>query len=580
MLDNLTKDIKRSFSGGKLNYIQDIKHASIKNSDRELVSEVIKTLSDKYFALQLLSDLENSSTLVLSNNEKTEYHIVASRMLSSRTNMLIGRVKDIFFFICQHVTSCDYIYFPKYRLYCKNAHSNPLLMEKDLRVLLNKLTPDIDLSPKKVTAIIVSHARPYHFFYDVAIMLEVLYKKDLLKNLKVYQIEGGNFLDPNQIYDLHCDTKVMTFEELNKESQNRVLFKVGSNFTKFKEDFKRASEALDTRLVNTLSNQSKDDSCYVRAKQLKEKGYFILWISVATEKRSLENQVDLAVTTINTLSLYHNICVIVDGWTAINGVSGEQDYRNIALDSEVLDKIKKECSDSEFVSLIGATSEEKISVANLTDFHVTSGATGSMWPSRFAKKKGLMHSSLGFRSVCENSHLHYNSLFFPLDLIRDADDRLDTNYLSYAIDVDRAVEYMLMKFPVLTTEYYDYSRLELKNTDGLTYIDQIRGVLGKNQIKSRIYLNVDSLKNIVRPYILSLIGFISLSQEGDCHILLDFGGGYNESDKYVVTINKITKSFQLTVKIDRPVLGIRLDPVFDETEFGFNELFYKTKILN
>ena len=584
MIERVIARLKESISEDDFAFITDINHPVVKDSDKGLILELIQEVSSKFFALKFLSDSTVYANFVLSDSNSL-CSIFASRMVNSKTNILMGKVEDLNFIIGQHVTSCDFIYFPKYSLFSPQAHSNTSLANRDLRALLDVLVLEqergnvFNQTPKQIGGLIISHARPYHFFYDTAIMLEVLYNEGLLKRFRPYQIQGSNFFDLGKVYDFEGSTNILTFNELNEGDSSQIFFKIGLHYEKFKDELKEVTESLDYRLVNSVREEFIEDNTYIKLKNLKKRGVFLLWFAVATEKRSLENQVDLAVEVIKSLSMYHDVCVVVDGWTTIEGVKEKVDCINIDRDSTAMKNIKDRCPDVEFVSLIGATSKQKIALASLVDFHVTSAATGSMWVSRFVKKKGIMHSSLNFRSVCEKVHIHNQSIFVPFEFIQDIGDKSDPNYTSYRVEVTRAVEYLLSRFPIITTKYYYYDRFDYLKKEHLIYKDQYQYILCSIENNSKIHLNIEPLRRVKEPYVLTIIGFMEADNSDSCNIVFDFGEGYIESTKHSVKINRVLNSFSISITIEQPLLGIRFDPVFCKTEFKLQGLFYKVNKL-
>ena len=407
----MINELKNNLDGSYKVLNTDIEELYISDKDKVIISEIVTELKKPYFCEKFLRDsyLYDQAVFITDNTNLILCYIESSVMLNNGINMLMGTaLETLDFIICQHVTSCDFIYFPKFHLYFPVTHSNNVSATKYLRLLLNLLEkkPGNSAGKKNIKGLILSHNRPYHFFYDTSLMIELINKYKLLEKFDHYQMLSSDFVHFDDLYDLnHITAKVIDYKVLNTliENKNEIFFKVGIRFEKGTPKLRALSDSFDSRLNSYAKDKTKDSVIIKKLQNHKKKGCFVLWFGICSEKRSLENQVELLVNLANELSKFNEVCILVDGWTSsYSGEKGDAEY--IEADYRIFKKIKELSNAVDVLSLIGKNSIYKISAAHYVDFHVSSGATGSMWPSRFAKKLGVLHMSREFPKLCVTAY--------------------------------------------------------------------------------------------------------------------------------------------------------------------------------
>ena len=581
-LDLLSRDASINDVHTQLNEI------TIDSEEKNTISSTVNTFSSPFFATEFVSDSYKNSfaSIHIQDKKRSLCKIFYSTMIDGNTNFLLGIVNEVSFIVCQHVTSCDFIYFPKFKYYHTVSHAELNDGFKVLQKLSKSLVNSHDknyITEKKLRGLIMSHGRPYHFFYDTALAVEDLYQKELLDKFNHYQIKNCDFLEFNNMYEMnYINNIVLDFNELNALSleNDEIFFKVGVKYGAGSPELTRLALSFDKRLLQISKKVIDTDKVSKKILDLKNDGYFILWFGVCSEKRKLINQVELLKKIVGKLSEYHKICIIVDGVTS----SSYQSNRNIVSplmisDGKVLEIIERDISISNLVSLIGATSLQKIAAASLVDFHVTSTSTGSLWPSRIAKKSGVMHISQAFYRLTQLMHLHYSSLNYPNVLVEDIvvkgeDPRVD--YVSYNVDENEFLNFIQQKFPNIFTQFHQYKRINVHEDSNIEYLDEFNVSARSVSNDPLMILSVEELTNIIAPYTLSILGYLKTKQNlTSTKFYLDYGQGFNENDTVLVNLKEDELAFNIDVTINRPLHGLRFDPIEQVSEFEFNGLFYK-----
>lgn len=593
ILDEISKHIHQNKSATFV--LTELESKHLKSSDNKLIHDLIKTVSDSFFAQNFLEkSLEaNSPSFIICGDTNRVSNIYCSIMTSNGINVLLGAVEGLHFIIAQHVTSCDFIYFPKYNYLHKVAHTSPEKASNVLIILLKLLkarSSEKDItkgSEPLLRGLIMSHGRPYHFFYDCAAMVHKLHEANLLGRLDHFQTVSGNFIDFTELYDLNVLNHVVKFSDINYRSEvdGSIFFKVGLRFNKKNTQVIDLIRGFDRCLMKTVNKLAAVSTKYNEVLKLKEDGYFILWFGVSTDKRSLRNQIDLVLSLVLELKQQHNVCLLVDGWTV-----ADKSYPPapgvIKQDLDVLKELQNVILDTHIVSLIGEESFQKICIASLVDFHVSSAGTGSLWPSRIAQKKGLMHISHAFRDVSRKGHLHsVDSRYFPSTLIediKDIDARMD--YISYKVNINETINFFKSNYPVIFTNNFDYNVFNVLKMVDIQCIGITENLYRCVSSKPKIWLDTRSISKIQGAYRLKIIGFIrfySTSTKGNfSKFYMDFGEGLSEKDKTFIDISQNTGRFEVVIDASKPLKNLRFDIINAEVDFTFHGVFYKIEVIN
>jgi len=421
----------------------------------DLIKDIISTVEEINFARNFIeTSLEASSpSFILHRHEGVRCSVYFSYMIDNNTNIMFNRVKDLDFVIIQHVTSCDFVYFPTLNYLSSMAHFQPL----SAHTVLSRLRDNSDISGKfkestkinpKFKGFILSHGRPYHFFYDTVNGVQKLYEEGLIGVVPHYQMKTGAYIDFTKIYGLKVPNSVLTFNELNHISDdgNPIFFKVGYVFNKSKPRVVELVKRFDNILINSININNIIYHSYRQILDIKEQGGYLLWASISTEKRALLNQVDFIGKLLERFETKQKLCVVIDGWTSAHADESMK-LKQIQSDLKVFAEISELYPEVQFFSTIGAESLKKVAIAMLIDFHISSAGTGSLWTSRIVKKPGVLHCSNAFRSNAIGGHLHYNSAYLPKDTIVDESSAgLRKDFVSYDLDINKALEFIQIKY--------------------------------------------------------------------------------------------------------------------------------------
>jgi len=553
---------------------------------KTILGKVIKTVESVYFADKFLYDSKthNSASFSLSGQDFLLCNIYKSVMINNSINMLLCRVRDIDFIIAQHVTSCDFVYFPKFNFYHPVSHSTKDSSNEFLKILLKAIkNKKINIFNRSfIKGILVSHGRPYHFFYDTAIMVEYLYQRELLDTYNHYQVKNSDFLDFSSLYEVkEFSNKVLSPKEINDLTENTsdIFFKVGVKYNHTNNSHKQLALSFDRRVNKYAKGKVQELKLAEDIDLLRKGSNFVLWFGICSEKRSLENQVQLLLSLVAQLSFYHKVVVVVDGWTAPNTKSSN-DIKNIEEDYKVFDIIKREIGDIQLISLIGSQSIHKIKVSQYVDFHVSSGATGSIWSSRFAKKPGVLHISQAFYPRMFE-HLHYNSLDFPNRLVVDNIEKVKrVDFVSYKINKDDFLNFINTNYPNIFNADCKLDRFKILSNANIDCIDKQKNTYSSVNNDPQIYLNVDGLVDLEYPYTLNIVVYISYDSNIGNKALtfyLNYGDGFNSNDIVSLSTESFSDRAEVNILIEKPLIGIRFDPINAEVDFQLKGLFYKIK---
>ena len=354
----------------------------------------------------------------------------------NNTNMLkfVSSGGEVFF-IFQHVGSVDAVYFPERQLVTLGEH---LSLEVIKAVVVEMLAaPSIFFDRKsgdnKFQAIIASHNRPYHFYYDVAPVVSELNSANLLSKIGgIYYYEGGCFCSFKDIYDLEVGEETLGSAAI----MNKQLFKRGFSFSVgFRFDSTRVGVA--TRFDRALLAYAYKHYDYTADEDLEalRRCYPVIWFGVTVQKRSWIEQVDAAKNIFNELhKIYPNLGIVFDGWTSPL-VLTESDRRETSNDLAICDEIMNSLPSSiKSYSVIGYPSHKKVVYGRLVDAYIGNSATGGLHIARFSNKPGVGH--LNTQLIDSGMHIRNRTILVDKTLIKDAEEdiNLRVDFISYSID--------------------------------------------------------------------------------------------------------------------------------------------------
>jgi hypothetical protein len=221
---------------------------------------------------------------------------------------------------------------------------------------------------------------------------------------------------------------------------------------------------MDDFILKKVKSITSNSSLYINANLMKQETNFMLWLGVTTGKRAWIEETDAYIALIDLLiQKYKHIGVVIDGWTASHTTNIKQNQSNkfYSQDEVIKDKIIEKFkgnSNVTFISVIGAMVEEKIAIADLTDFFIANHATGSLWISRIAKKRGITHISNAARESAKKLHIQWDVHLIPEKFTHDIKENVETPFhISYNINIDIFLERVLLK---LNSSREDFIKLE------------------------------------------------------------------------------------------------------------------------
>lgn len=357
----------------------------------------------------------------------------SSWLVANGINCLLFRDDGEVFFVFQHVTSADAVYFPQRNLVVLRHHITAQEVRSCVHQLFKNAAQIFVLPEAKNSfgGVIASHGRPYHFYYDVAPAIQLIHEAGLLEKMPaVFMLEGADYCSMKSLYGFEADEVVWNAAELNKEiaSNNRFLIKLGIQFGDATKALVDAfDDRISSRLPGLLSQELK-----LQLEQAR-RCFPLVWFGVIGQKRSWNEQVEAGVQLVNSIyRTFPGVGVCFDGWTSPLNPTRRDEVES-AQDALLVEEILKRIPDSvPIFNLVGANSIHKMAFAQSIDFFVANYATGSMYVARFAKKPGLGHIS---NSMNCDGHIHYRTRRVPKTNVSDVvtNEKLRPDFVSYSI---------------------------------------------------------------------------------------------------------------------------------------------------
>lgn len=416
------------------NFLEIILPLSGDNDDDDDLSEGMKIkaneIHDIVFSEDFTCNILNSAVEdgFLSLNVAGEKYFCAQSFLLGLKNYLFFKSSSGSCFILeQRHKAVSEIIFPNERVvfkYDKNpSQVEQLLSLGDVRKILSENSEKS--KGRGFGGVLVSYARPYHFFYDTLPAFISFYKQssfssELIRTSGLVCIKDKTFIDPNVF--LESDVSIDWFEnEADLNDVGKLYLKVGYPLKDFK--YRREVEVDSSTRIIINSLQGREVSCEPRLNSLD----FNLWIGVCTEKRSWhESKKGIQSVVDFFLSKYKKINLIVDGMTRPVGVerndflSEPRVKKEVIFSNSILMKYEND-SRVRATNLIGETACCKILVAQSVDFFITNFLTDSMYPARFACAPGIGHGSYKAKHT---DHVH------PKTIILKSKKKSDKRILS------------------------------------------------------------------------------------------------------------------------------------------------------
>lgn len=345
------------------------------------------------------------------------------------------------FYVLQRVTSSDLVYFPTRNLVLYSEYGTYDILKKSVLFLIKNFKKIFEYSQNsntnKFRGIIASYSRPYHFYYEVALGIELAsHSKVLEKIQEITYINGGDFCSFKELYKLNCKESKTTSEDLFKENIHLGLFSIHTGVY-YKKEYNDFLTNFDEKLVKK-SEQINNNASEVNQNKLDiEKSFPIIWFGITGQKRSWIDQVEgIAEIVKNIYLFFPGVAIILDGWTSpitktisdINEIKND----NIIINS-IISKINNE--KIKIINTTGLTSIEKTLLAKKIDAFVCNAATGSIHTARFANKPGIGHISTAMkRNELIHPHINRKTKIVSNQYITDIPNETSADFISYKID--------------------------------------------------------------------------------------------------------------------------------------------------
>ena len=380
-----------------------------------------------------------------------------STIVDKTTNILLCSRGESLFFIGQNLSFCDYIYFVKERLFisvlpwgCHRADKHLGPIRECTSIILSRC--EIDLKPSHFGGIYLGDYRPTHIFYDAALGVEKYFGSERINDCQVavYSTKNYALFDPNHLHDSHIfkqliiKTNQWINDYLAKSSQflTKIAFPFGG---KQLIQSKILLDSFDQRLSISLDKYvyTRRPSITRQIRHFKSKNYFILWYGICTGNRVLRQQLTILYDTVNYIYQHvnKNVCIVLDGYTESLTTPREEATKNrsdeqIRIASDIIRTLGPSISS---VILIGEKYYTKAFVSKYINFFIAYGGYGSMWPSRFSSKPGVVHMAMNSRGV--NTIYKPGTRIYPLLACRALGQNEDQRIDDYAVDQQHFLDF-------------------------------------------------------------------------------------------------------------------------------------------
>lgn len=168
-----------------------------------------------------------------------------------------------------------------------------------------------------------------------------------------------------------------------------------------------------------------------------------IWIGLCSEKRGVQNIVDIVCSFINFIATEFKdfiVKFVFDGMTRTVGSKKESFLKEYCeLELNHLQEIKKRNKNLNYISLIGAEAVDKISIGSQTNFFFTNALTDSMWTAGFFEIPGLAYYSS--RALID-AHVHNNTIFLPDSCLEIIPSNINWSQDSLIINENKFLDFL------------------------------------------------------------------------------------------------------------------------------------------
>ncbi len=290
---------------------------------------------------------------------------------------------------------------------------------------------------------IIEHSSPFHIYMH---KLPILYKYEKIKdsNMSVNYVSdtGKTYID---IVKMPFISFINKFSFINKtDIENLFFISIGERSGTFKL---KEKQELNNLFLKYSLKYSENDKLFIEAKKLSEESDIFIWLGITTGKREWIEQEIVYIKIIQCLSfMFSKVSIVFDGWTDSHEHNSENDL--YSKDTVIMNKLVSTLPNNvNYISLIGSTPEQKVSVGSLIDFFSSNNSQGSLWISKICKKRGVTHTSNLTRKNTIAANIHYHTYLVPEELVKDIEDeKINTIYhKSYSINENKFVNFFMKK---------------------------------------------------------------------------------------------------------------------------------------
>lgn len=490
----------------KYRNIKDLQDSLLQSdANKVLLNTFIKRLSSDDLSVNLVSSaVEDNYCSIYVDYEDVFYSCQHSFCPAHGRNIMMftsAKRSAEPIFLIQHVSVCDAVFIPHLQFMHRLGHTTldvaiDNVQELFLAYLYKKFTFSGD---KTFGGIIASHSRPYHYYYDVALALRLLFKKKLLNKVpKFFQMKAADFLPVSDMFNLmKGKDSVVHYKFLNKQSLAHKEFYIKVGLLKNLDRHKKMLDDLDLNLL-AAANRYRFNTKQVQIFNFFDSFHPVLWIGLTGQKRAWKEEVEAQVAFLNGLQRhFFKLTVVFDGWT-YPFTPTKHDKNFASQDLKIMNKIKSKLNpEIKCVSVIGENSLVKLKVAQNCDFFIANQATGSMHICRMAKVKGITHISQSFFDVTLRQQRLENAIFFPKPLIKDLSSNKESriDFVNYSIAVK---DFLSFSLPIAIEHIESLDKWKLRrhkvDTNSKKFsLQRYRTNITKKQLSDKIYLQETGL---------------------------------------------------------------------------------------
>ncbi|TKD44169.1 hypothetical protein [Azotobacter chroococcum] len=438
---------------------------SLSESEKAYFSDFISDTKKDNFCLQLVRSAKTLNTIQLPHpfkaglsSSRESYHYINGRTLIRFTTD-----DNEIFFLVQHVSSADAIYFPNRKILVLDRHLHYNDVAQQIQAICKNFDRVLIQAKNQKNnifgGIIASHGRPYHFYYDVAPAVQSLKINGLLDEIpQIIMYSGGDFISFKDIYKLSSNELTLSIKDIEQSTQKNNTFYIHTGVRYESNDIdKELTDGFDFAIRNYSVKNTTEYAKGIISEA--RKCFPLIWFGVTGQKRAWSEQIETCVQIIKEIGdIFPGLGVVLDGWTSAAKPTS-LDVNETINDTKVADCIREQLPHSvPIYSVIGQTSQTKIAIANMIDLFVANHATGSIHVAKFAKKPGVSHLN---KEMNKQAFSHYKTKEVPASDVQDIAPENNTrpDYISYSIKPESIIKLIRQ---ILDEENWNSRRTESK----------------------------------------------------------------------------------------------------------------------